>query len=776
MSKSSSNQSNATVIRLENQPVDATVVPPSGLDAAKRSANTVENPEWSLDTGQQRALTQIYHALESSNNSAGFEIARQEANKALANNKIILNNRFVLDSIIGSGGMGTVYKARDLRKVEANAIDPHIAVKVLNEDFQNHPDAFVTLQREANKSQILAHPNIVSVHDFDRDGSVIYMTMEILNGVDLERHIKRYQGTGLPREDAFKIIKDYCAALIYAHQKDIVHSDFKPSNIFLTKEGAKVLDFGIARVSQNAPPQDNFDAGSLGALTPAYASLEMLRREPPDQRDDVYAAAVIAYELLAGAHPFDNKSALQALNENLTPPRITYLSNRQWRALESGLKLRRRDRTPTVKQFLADLTDRSNNRLLKLAAIPVTLLLAAFGYFAFVSQSTLTQGVDATIKKGMECLGKKDYSCSKDSANLVLKLDSQNKQARELLQQTEVAVRQSQEMRFFEAASACLTSNDLDCAKKNLASLTQLNPTAPQATQLQQAIDLKVAQDSATRCFSEQNFDCVKTQSAQVLEKDPTNQVALDLQKRLKDMQLAVQAKAEKEAHDYAQAISQAENCLHSKDYACTQQSAKNALALRANDTKATGLYQKAVAAQQQIIDAKYHEQLARAESCFNRKDYDCTMQFSQQAKTTKPNDAKADTLYKKAAAAVALMLEAKYSEAMSGAESCFNKGDFDCSIRLSNQALGIRPADAKATTLSLQSTEAKDKLIALRNKATSVFEQGQTCFKSKDYNCAISKSDEALKIMPDYKDAANLKKVAQQELDKQRPVWSSDY
>ncbi|MCU7860768.1 MAG: protein kinase, partial [Candidatus Thiodiazotropha sp. (ex Lucinoma kastoroae)] len=92
--------------------------------------------------------------------------------------------------MLGRGGMGVVYKARDLRKVEAMDREPYIAVKVLSKDFQANPDSFIALQRESKKAQQLAHPNIVTVYDFDRDGPNVFMTMELLEGEPLDQLIR----------------------------------------------------------------------------------------------------------------------------------------------------------------------------------------------------------------------------------------------------------------------------------------------------------------------------------------------------------------------------------------------------------------------------------------------------------------------------------------------------------------------------------------------------------------------------------------------------------
>lgn len=271
-----------------------------------------------------------------------------------------LNGRFVLEECIGFGGMGTVYKALDLRKLEASDRKPYIAIKVLNVQFRGHPKSLIALQREARKAQTLAHPNIVTVYDFDRDGSIVYLTMEYLSGKSLSQTLRMPGFTGMPYAQALHIVSGIVKALAYAHERGFVHCDLKPANVFLTDTGeVKVIDFGIARVFRK-PEEDVeatvFDAGSLGGLTPAYASPEMLEHLVPDPRDDIYALACITYELLTGRHPFDRVSATQARSAGIRPQRPKNLGHRQWRALKAALSFDRETRTPTVTRFLQEMS------------------------------------------------------------------------------------------------------------------------------------------------------------------------------------------------------------------------------------------------------------------------------------------------------------------------------------------------------------------------------------------------------------------------------------
>ncbi len=319
----------------------------------------------------------------------------------------VIRNRFELKNLLGEGGMGSVWRAVDRRKIEANDLNPYVAVKLLNDDFKKHPDAFISLQRETQKSQTLAHPNIVTVYDFDRDGETVFMTMEYLQGAPLDKLLRDTSGTGLEHAQAIGIIKDISSALIYAHSHGIIHSDFKPGNIFVSDSGlAKVLDFGIARVaaesagstSEQTKPisdkfdgddtskvtttnrtQDTYDAGTLSALTPAYASYEMFERQAPDPSDDVYALACVAYEMLTGRHPYDRKPA----NKKNLPvlQRIKFLTRDQWQALEKALKIRRAERTATVDEFVAQFFKKRTNPLVYFAAATVIGLLGGGVYY-----------------------------------------------------------------------------------------------------------------------------------------------------------------------------------------------------------------------------------------------------------------------------------------------------------------------------------------------------------------------------------------------------------
>ncbi len=265
----------------------------------------------------------------------------------------VIRRRFVLKEVLGQGGMGAVYRAVDLIREAAGDENPFVAIKLLSGSFREHPHAFLTLQREAKKTQELAHPNIVTVYDFDREDDLVFLTMEQLSGSPLLDIIQGKTDHILSYKQKLNIIQQIAKGLAYAHSKGIVHSDLKPANLFLTENGnVKILDFGISRAVNTELYQDNFDAGQLGALTMSYASPEMIRFESPHTSDDIYALGVIMCELLGKHHPFDRKDANTAYNAGLFPSIPKLLNPFLTRCIKQTLAFKRENRIEDSNAFL----------------------------------------------------------------------------------------------------------------------------------------------------------------------------------------------------------------------------------------------------------------------------------------------------------------------------------------------------------------------------------------------------------------------------------------
>ena len=303
---------------------------------------------------------------------------------------ITLKDRFVLLEKLGQGGMGVVFKAKDLLKVEAKDKDPYVAIKVLTDAFKKYSGSFIALQREASKAQRLAHPNIATVYDFDRDGNTVFMTMEYLQGKPLNQLIKELTKKPLKLDHALHIIEELCSGLAYAHEKLLIHSDFKPGNCFLLSDGhVKLLDFGIARAStQTEEERENtmFDPAKLSAVTPAYATPEMFAGMNPDPRDDIYGLACVAYQLLSGGkHPYNKVASPKIKELGIKPKPIKGLNRRQQKTLMKALTVVREDRIASVEKFSEGMrSKKSHTKTILLATLFIAIIGAGIGYKPFI--------------------------------------------------------------------------------------------------------------------------------------------------------------------------------------------------------------------------------------------------------------------------------------------------------------------------------------------------------------------------------------------------------
>lgn len=247
------------------------------------------------------------------------------------------------------------------------------------------------MQREASKAQRLAHPNIATVYDFDRDGNTVFMTMEYLQGKPLNQLIKELTKKPLKLDHALHIIEELCSGLSYAHEKFLIHSDFKPGNCFLLNDGhVKLLDFGIARAStQTDEERENtmFDPVKLSAVTPAYATPEMFAGMNPDPRDDIYGLACVAYQLLAGGkHPYNKVASPKIKELGIKPKPIKGLNRRQQKALMKALTVVREERIGEVEKFAEGMrSKKSHTKSILLVTLFVTIIGAGIGYKPFLA-------------------------------------------------------------------------------------------------------------------------------------------------------------------------------------------------------------------------------------------------------------------------------------------------------------------------------------------------------------------------------------------------------
>src|SRR5512139_2614725 len=233
---------------------------------------------------------------------------------------------YEIQSAIGAGGMGEVYKARDTR------LDRSVAIKVLPPAFSADPERRARFEREAKTIAGLNHPHICTLHDVGEYEGSTFLVMEHLTGETLAQRLEKGP---LPLEQALTVATEIADALSAAHRQGVIHRDLKPGNVMLTKAGAKLLDFGLAKLKghgeqpaaahlASAPTQSTPLTGEgmiVGTLQ--YMAPEQLEGKPADARTDLWALGAVLYEMLTGKRAFEratSASVIAAILDREPPP------------------------------------------------------------------------------------------------------------------------------------------------------------------------------------------------------------------------------------------------------------------------------------------------------------------------------------------------------------------------------------------------------------------------------------------------------------------------
>ncbi|HEY9076508.1 MAG TPA: protein kinase [Anaerolineaceae bacterium] len=221
-------------------------------------------------------------------------------------------NRYQIVSLLGEGGMGAVYKGRDI------TLERDVAIKVMHPHFARQPSFRERFLQEARTAAKLDHPGIVKVHDFGQSENILYIVMEFIPGANLEKILKKLksENQGIALDEVVKLMVQLCAALDYAHQQGVLHRDIKPGNVMIKPVATEDLpyrvvltDLGLAKLLEGQGITQ--EGVSMG--TPAYMSPEAAVGEKTDRRSDVYSLGVLLYELAVGRLPFPVKTLTEAV-------------------------------------------------------------------------------------------------------------------------------------------------------------------------------------------------------------------------------------------------------------------------------------------------------------------------------------------------------------------------------------------------------------------------------------------------------------------------------
>src|ERR1700722_12936759 len=242
---------------------------------------------------------------------------------------------YEIQSPIGAGGMGEVYRARDAR------LNRDVAIKILPASFSSDPERLQRFAQESRAAAALNHPNILSIYDIGEAHGAPYVVSELLEGETLR---DRLQNGPLSSRKTIDYAQQIARGLAAAHEKGIVHRDLKPENLFITHDGrVKILDFGLAKLTRpeadtagDAPPQQGGTEAGTVMGTVGYMSPEQVRGKSSDWRSDIFSFGAVLYEMLSGKRAFRGESAVETMSAILKedPPDLAETNRNVSPALE----------------------------------------------------------------------------------------------------------------------------------------------------------------------------------------------------------------------------------------------------------------------------------------------------------------------------------------------------------------------------------------------------------------------------------------------------------
>lgn len=225
----------------------------------------------------------------------------------------LLDNRYEILEVVGTGGMARVYKAR------CHRLNRLVAVKILREDLSQDAEFRRRFHDESQAVAMLSHPNIVAVYDVSRSSEIEYIVMELIDGISLKQYMQK-KGNKLNWREALHFITQITKALGHAHSRGIIHRDIKPHNVMVLRDGSvKVADFGIARLASGG--HSTLTQEALGSVH--YISPEQAKGSYIDARSDLYSAGVVLYEMITGRLPFEGDTAVSVAIQHINSIPLT---------------------------------------------------------------------------------------------------------------------------------------------------------------------------------------------------------------------------------------------------------------------------------------------------------------------------------------------------------------------------------------------------------------------------------------------------------------------
>lgn len=415
--------------------------------------------------------------------SADIAASRTLASSGLGINDVVADRYLIVENLPCSG-MGQIHKALDRQRATANLSSTYVALKFARRADENR-HGLSRIENEFRKLSNLQHRNIVRAIELGAHHGAEYVVLEWLDGKSLLTVLDEQTSKRMALVRAREIVISVAAGLAHAHEKNIVHGDVKPLNIFITsKSGVKLLDFGTSTEHGDDPESRNW-------ATEAYASAEVLSGKPATKVDDVYSLGVTAYMLLSGGRPFGSKDAVTARKAGLVPKPLPADADEHWPVIEAALSFDPGERPCDAEQFLAGFDGGEWQKapdpapristighvggILPYAAALLFLLLVWGGWSMRSAEPPAPDINDILQRADMALLQGSLIEPSQRSAfhyyRRVLKLAPDNARARDGMNEVTNGL--------LARAGQSLTADDFRAARRNFSLAAQVNPSHP---------------------------------------------------------------------------------------------------------------------------------------------------------------------------------------------------------------------------------------------------------------------------------------------------------
>jgi serine/threonine-protein kinase len=403
--------------------------------------------------------------------------------------------------VLGEGGMGSVYKAVNQR------IGKVVAIKVMKGGFAEDPDLLRRFEHEARMVCGLQHPNIVTVFDFGEENGAPYLVMEYLAGTPLDKIIAQRQN--LPIIQKLEIILGVLRALEYAHEHEVIHRDIKPANVHVLKDGGvKLLDFGIAREGNLGQTKTGQVMGTMFYMPP-----EQMEAQPVDRRGDIFSTGIMLFELLTYTLPFEARDQTSIIVQRLRgappPPLSKYFENYPLEMDDIISKAMARDREERYA--------RAEDFAFDLARIQERLKRDMAGH---------------KVNQARELIAKSDLQKAKDLLSEVIRIDTQNATAKQMLYEVQQLLQSQQRVervhQLRSQAEDALSAKKLDQASDLVEQAIRYDKTDVDLLELREQI--QEAKNRAQQVKKLLNFAIVAQQSEQfdVAQKAISDALSID--------------------------------------------------------------------------------------------------------------------------------------------------------------------------------------------------------------------------------------------------------